>query len=86
MLIVFDDMIPDMKSNKKKFSPIVAEFVLRGRKLNISFVFLSQFYLKIPKFIRLNATHCFIMKIPNRRGHQQIASNHSPHVDFKDFM
>ena len=59
---------------------------LRGRKLNISFVFISQFYFQMPKTIRLNATHYFIMKIPNKRKPQQIASNHSSDIGFKDFM
>ena len=82
-LIVFDDMIADMESNKK-LSP-VTELFLRGRKLNISLVFISQSYFKVPKTIRLNATHYFIMKIPNKRELQQIASNHSSDIDFKDF-
>ena len=30
--------------------------------------------------------HYFIMKIPNKRELQQIASNHSFDNDFKDFM
>ena len=85
VLIVFDDMIADMESNKK-LSPIVTELFLRGRKLNISLVFISQSYFKVPKTIRLNATHYFIMKIPNKRELQQIASNHSSDIDFKDFM
>ena len=59
---------------------------LRGRKLNISLVFISQSYFKIPKTIRLNATHYFTMKIPNKKELQQIASNHSSDIDFKDFM
>ena len=67
MLTVFDDMIADMESNKK-FSPKVAELFLRGRKLNILLVFISQSYLKVPKTIRLNATHCFIMKPPNKEN------------------
>ena len=82
---MFDDMIADMESNKK-LSPIVTELFLRGRKLNISLVFISQSYFKVPKTIRLNATHYFIMKIPNKRELQQIASNHSSDIDFKDFM
>ena len=85
VLIVFDDMIADMESNKK-LSPKVTELFLRGRKLNISLVFISQSYFKVPKTIRLNATHYFIMKIPNKRELQQIASNHSSDIDFKDFM
>ena len=55
-----------MESNKK-LSPKVTELFLRGRKLNISLVFISQSYFKVPKTIRLNATHYFIMKIPNKR-------------------
>ena len=51
----------------KKLSPAVTELFLRGRKLNISLVFISQSYFKVPKTIRLNATHYFNMKIPNKR-------------------
>ena len=74
-----------MVSNKK-LSPIVTELFFRGRKLNISLVFISQSYFKMSKVIRLNATNYFIMKIPNKRELQQIASNHSSNLDFKDFM
>ena len=74
-----------MKSNKK-LSLIVIELFLRGKKLKNSLVFISQFYFKVPKTIRLNATHYFIMKIPNNREIQQIASNHSSDIDFKDFI
>ena len=59
---------------------------LRGRKLNISLAFISKSYFKVPKTIRLNATHCFIMKIPIKRELQRIASNHSSDIDFKDFI
>ena len=62
------------------------ELFLRGRKLNISLVFISQTYFKVPKTIRLNATHCFIMKIPSKREFQLIPFNHSSDIDFKDFM
>ena len=61
VLIVFDDMITDMKSNKK-LSLIVTELFLRGRKLNISLIFISKSYFKVPKAIRLNVTHYFIRK------------------------
>ena len=74
-----------MKSNKK-VSSIVTELVLRGRKLNISLIFISQFSFKVTKTTRLNATHYFIMKIPKKRELQQIASNHSSDIDFKDFI
>ena len=85
ILIVFDNMIADMISNSK-LNPIVTELSIRGRKLNISIVFIMQSYFKVPKDVRLNSTHFFIMKIPNKRELQQIALNHSSGIDFKDFM
>ena len=66
-------MIEGMESNKT-LSPIVTESFLRGRKLNVSFVFISQPYFKVvAKFIRLYATHYFVMKILNKRELQRIA-------------
>ena len=84
-LIIFDDMIADMINNKK-LNPIVTELFIGGRKLNISIVFITQSYFKVPKDVRLNSTHFFIMKILNKRELQQIALNHSFDNDFKDFM
>ena len=78
-------MIAYMLSNKK-FNPTVIELFIRGRKLNISLVFISQSYFAVPKNIRLNSTHYFIMKIPNKQELQQIAFNHSSDIDFQDFM
>ena len=66
ILIVFDDMIADMIHNKKLDS-IVTKLIIRGRKLNISLVFITQSYVKVPKNVRLNTTHFFIAKNPNRR-------------------
>ena len=85
ILIVFDDMIADMINNKI-LNPVVTELFIRDRKLNIYFVFITQWYFKVPKDVRLNSTHFFIMKIPNEREVQQIALNHSSDIDFKDFM
>ena len=59
---------------------------LRGRKLNISLVFNSQSYFKVPKTITLNVTHYFIMKIPNKTELKQVASNLSSHINFKNFI
>ena len=78
-------MIADMINNKKLVS-IVTELFIRGRKLNISIVFITQYYFKVPKDVRLNSTHFFIMKIPNKRELQQMVLNHSSDIDFKDFM
>ena len=75
ILIVFDDMIADMINNNK-LNPIVTELFIRGRKLNICIVFIMQSYFKVRKDVRLNSTHFFIMKIPNKRELQQIALNH----------
>ena len=85
ILIVFDDMIADMINNKK-LNSIITELFIRGRKLNISLVFITQSYFKVPKDVRLNTTHFFIMKIPNKRELQQIAISHSSDIDFKDFI
>ena len=86
ILIVFDDMIADMINNNK-LNPIVTELFIRVRKLNISIVFITQSYFKVPKDVRINSTHFFIMKIPNNKLElQQIALNHLSDIDFKDFM
>ena len=85
MLIVFDDMIADMINNKK-LNSIVTELFIRGRKLNISLVFITQSYFKVPKDVRLNTSHFFIAKIPNKRELQQIAINHSSDINTKDFI
>ena len=85
ILIVFDDMIADMINNKK-LNSIVTELFIRGRKQNISLVFITQSYFKVPKDVRLNTTHFFIMKIPNKRELQQIAISHSSDIGFKDFI
>ena len=74
ILIVFDDIIPDMLINQKP-NPIVTELFIRGRKQNIFLVFMTQSYFALPKNIRLNSTLYFIMKIPNKWELQQIASN-----------
>ena len=73
-------MIADMINNKK-LNPVVTELFIRGRKLNISIAFITQSYFKVPKDIRLNSTHFFIMKISNKRKLQQIALNHSSNIE-----
>ena len=85
VLIVFHDMIADMPSNKKLY-PLVTELFIRGRKLNISLVFSTQSYLSVPKNIRLNSVHYFVIKIPKEQKLHQIAFNHSSDIDLKDIM
>ena len=72
---MFDDIIPDMIINKK-LNPVVTELFIRGRKLNTYIVFVTQSYFKVPKDVRLNSTHFFIMKISSKTELQQIALNH----------
>ena len=78
-------MTADILSNKK-LNSIVTELFIRGRKINISLVFIRQSYFAVPKNIRLNSTHYFVMKTPNEKELQQTAFNHSSDIDFQDFM
>ena len=54
ILIVFDDMIADIMSNKK-FQAIIKELFIRCKKLNISLVFITQSYFSVPEDVRLNS-------------------------------
>ena len=85
ILIVFDDVITDMIHNKK-LNSIATELFIKGRKLDISLVFITQSYFKVPKDVRLNTTHFFITKILNKRELQQIAINHSSDIRTEDFV
>ena len=71
--------------SNKKLNPIVTELFIRCRKLNIAIVFVKQFLSAVPKNIRLNSTHYFIVKVPNKQKLQQITFNHSSDIDFRDF-
>ena len=84
-LIVFDDMIAVMINNKK-LNSIVTELLIRGRKLSISLVFITQSYFKFPKDVILNTTYFFIAKNPNKRELQQIVINHSSDIKTEDFI
>ena len=75
ILIVFDHVIADMVHNKRLDS-IVTELFIRGKKLNISLVFITQSYFKVPKDVKLNTTQFFIAKIPNNKELRNIAINH----------
>ena len=85
VLIVFDTMIADIMANNK-FQAITKKLFIRCRKLNISIVFITQFYFPVPKDVRLNSTHYLIMKINNQKELKNIAINHSADIDYKDFM
>ena len=80
--IVFDDIIANMLSNKT-LNPIVTELFVRGKKLNISLLFITQSYLAVPKNIRLNSMHYFIMIFPIKQKLKQTKFNHSSDINFK---
>ena len=84
ILIVFDDMIADIMSNKK-FQAIIKKLFIRSSKLNISLVFITQSYFSVRKDVTLHLTH-LIMKISNKRELENIVINHSADIDYKDFM
>ena len=85
ILIVFDDMISDIMTNKK-FQAIIKELFIRWRKLNISLAFITQSYFSFPKGVRINSTHYLIMKFNNKRELQNITTNYSADIDYKDLM
>ena len=85
ILIIFDDMIADIMTNKK-FQSIIEDLCIRCRKLNTSLVFITQSHFSVPKDVRLNSTHYLIMRINNKKELQNIAIKHSAETDYKDFM
>ena len=85
VLIIFDDMIADIMRSEK-FKVRVKELFIRCRKLNISIVFITQSYFRIPKDATLNCTHYRLIKISYEKELKSIAEENSGHVDFKDFL
>ena len=85
ILIVFNDMIADILSNKK-LNPVVTELFIRGRKPSISFFLLHNLILLFQKNIKLKSTCYFIMKIPNKRELQQIECKHSSDIHIQNFI
>ena len=85
ILIAFDDLIEDIMSNKK-FQDMIRELFIRCRKANISLVFITQSYLSVPKYVKLNSIYYLIMKINNRKELQNITINHSADIDYNASM
>ena len=90
ILVAFGDMIADIMMildimASKKIQAIIKELFIRYRKLNISLVFITQSYFSVPKDVKLNSTH-LIIKINNTKELQNVATNHSADIDYKDFM
>ena len=70
--------------SNKKLHPVVTELFISGWKLNISSYFLLSYFV-VPKVIRLNTAHFFIMKFLTKREPQQIAIKHSSDISFDEF-
>ena len=85
ILIVFDDMIVDIMTNKK-IQAIIEELFVRCKKLNISLIFITKSYFSVPKDVRLNSPHYLIMKIHDGRELQNISKNHSADIHYKAFL
>ena len=85
ILILFDDMIADIMTNKK-IQAKIKELFIRRRKLKISLVFITQSYFSVPEDDKLKSTHYLIMKIHDGRELENIAKNHSSDIDYKDFV
>ena len=85
VLIVFDDMIADIKYNKN-FKRIIKELFYKACKINVSNVFITQSYLRALKDARLNSTHYILMKIGNKKELKRIVAEKSGHLDYKDFL
>ena len=85
VLIVFDDIIADIMTNKR-FESIIKELFIRCRKLNISIVVITRSYFRTPRDARLNSTHYLLMKIQSKKELQNIAQDNSGDIDFKDFL
>ena len=71
VLIVFNDMIANITTNKR-FQSIIKELFIRCSKLNISLVFITQSYFSVPKEVRLNSTHYLIMKFTTEESYDKL--------------
>ena len=71
VLIVFDNMIADMIHNKR-LNSIVTELLVKGRKSNISLVFVTQSYFKISIDVRLNTSHFLLQKFPIKENFNKL--------------
>ena len=85
VLIVFDDMIADIKYNKK-FKRIIKELFYRAHKINVPIIFIMQSYFRALKDARSNSMHYILMKIGNKKELKRIAEEKSGHLDYKDFL
>lgn len=74
-LVVFDDMVLTKKQND------IEEYFIRSRKLNISVVYISQSYFKIPKIIRSNVNYIILKKLSSSRDIALILTDYTLALD-----
>ena len=86
ILVVLDDMIADIMTNKQFQAAIIKELFIRCKKLNISLAFITEPYFSAPKRVRINLTYYLITNIHNKRKLKDITINHSPDIDYKNFL
>lgn len=79
-LIIFDDFVTERDQDDIK------DIFVRGRKKNISTIYLSQSYFDVPKIVRLNAQYFALFNIADRKELRAIADTHSARLDFKTFI
>ena len=84
ILILFDEWIAGIMTNEK-FQAMIKELFIRRRKLNISLAFITKSYFSVSKGVRLNSALYLIMRIHDKRELQQITTNHSADIDYKNF-
>ncbi len=73
VLVIFDDMCLE----KDKLQDRISEFWIRGRKLFLSCVYLSQSFVKTPMTIRRNCNYMIIKKLANNRDIVTILKDYS---------
>lgn len=83
-MIAFAHTIGDMISNTK-LHPELTELFIRGKKLNIFLIFMTQSYFQAPMGVELNTTRIFIRKISKKEELQFVFRKNSSDIEFDDF-
>ena len=74
-LVIIDDMVLDKDQSK------VEKYYMMCRKKNVSIIYLSQSYYRVPKFIRVNANELILIKVPSERDLKLILSESAMGID-----
>ena len=82
ILMIFDDLVNEPKSTQSK----ITEYYIRGRKMNISMIYLTQSYYKTPKTIRINCNYIFIKKLSAMKDLKMICSEYTIDRSLKELL